>query len=152
MGFLAPWSSSAYLLGGKEADDACLTKCCPGLIFYNAAGPSGEELRAANGAIVGLMSAQPSGGGAVRCVGMGLVRGVDVNATGGPKLHILTPTPPEVLPSVTELVAGSLEIPPQLLHSSRYVSPYISLFCLASEGTAAGKMKSRNTLTRRAHT
>ena len=119
-------------------------------MFCRAAGRSGEELRAANGAIVGLMSAHPSGG-AMRCVGMGLVRGVDVTAIDGPKLHILTPTPPDVLPAVTELVAGSLEIPPQLLHSSRYVSPYISLFCLASEGTAAGKMKSRNTLTRRAH-
>lgn len=108
----------------------------------------GEELRAANGALVGLMSTQSEG--ASRCLGIGLIRGIDCKAPGDANLHILTATPQELLPAVTELAVGSLEIPPQLLHSSRFASPYISLFCLAAEGTGAGKMQSRNTLIRRA--
>mmetsp|Transcript_38173 Transcript_38173/g.107864 ORF Transcript_38173/g.107864 Transcript_38173/m.107864 type:complete len:565 (+) Transcript_38173:240-1934(+) len=108
--------------------------------------PKGEELTVANGAVVGLMG-HASGGGGAPCLGLGLIRGID--APRG-TMYILTPSPPGVLAEVAELHVGVLEIPPQLLQCNRYSSPYLSAFCLAAEGTGAGKMKSRNSLVRRA--
>lgn len=107
-------------------------------------GTTGEELRVANGAVVGMIAYDQSG--VTHCIGMGLIRAVDVP---GKKLYMLTPTPRAALPSVRELLIGSLGLPSQLLHSDRYASPYMSLFCLAAEGTGSGSMKSRNNLARR---
>jgi hypothetical protein len=107
----------------------------------------GEEYVAANAALAGLMG-EADASGCCPCLGVALIRSIDVAAG---VMHLLTPTPPAKLASVVELHVGSLELPPQMLQSERYISPYCSFFCMPSEGTGAGRTRSRNNLKRAAH-
>ncbi|CAM9457960.1 unnamed protein product [Pylaiella littoralis] len=124
-------------------------------------------LHALNGALVGLvtMPKQPGGGGGVGfagsaeppagegliclaetplapCVGLGIVRSVDVDKR---VLYVLTPEPSEVLKDVNVLVMGSLQLPMVMLYDpSLCAHPYFS-----SEAVGGGVIKSRNNLLRR---
>ncbi|CBN74160.1 conserved unknown protein [Ectocarpus siliculosus] len=125
-------------------------------------------LHAINGALVGLvaMARQPweggrsgsVGGGAERppgeglvclaetplapCVGLGIVRSVDVEKR---VLYVLTPEPPEVLRDVNVLVMGPLQLPMVMLYDPNWCShPYFS-----SEVVGGGVIKNRNNLLRR---
>ncbi|CAB1116186.1 unnamed protein product [Ectocarpus sp. CCAP 1310/34] len=125
-------------------------------------------LYAINGALVGLvaMARQPweggrsgsVGGGAERppgeglvclaetplapCVGLGIVRSVDVEKR---VLYVLTPEPPEVLRDVNVLVMGPLQLPMVMLYDPNWCShPYFS-----SEVVGGGVIKKRNNLLRR---
>lgn len=110
---------------------------------------------ALNGAIVGLCANQHGGatGSAwsgssnelAPCLGLGLVRTAD-GASG--KLYILTPLSLEELEHVELIEMGRLELPPGLLQTGKFLSPYLALHSLSTAGTAAGAMKSRNNLMR----
>ncbi|CAN0385305.1 unnamed protein product, partial [Ectocarpus sp. 8 AP-2014] len=120
-------------------------------------------LHAINGALVGLvaMARQPweggrsgsvGGGGEglvclaetplAPCVGLGIVRSVDVEKR---VLYVLTPEPPEVLRDVNVLVMGPLQLPMVMLYDPNWCShPYFS-----SEVVGGGVIKNRNNLLRR---
>lgn len=127
--------------------------------------PPNLMLHAINGALVGLV-ADPdprnvgaeaagkgydtTGGGLVcleetplrPCVGLGLVRSVDVEQR---VLYILTPEPLEVLKEVNVLVKGSLQLPMDMLYDPNWCShPYFS-----AEAVGGEVIKSRNYLLRR---
>jgi polynucleotide 5'-hydroxyl-kinase GRC3/NOL9 len=61
---------------------------------------------------------------------------------------VLTDVAEAALEGVDSLVVGRLELPPALLQTARHLSPYLSLFSLATSGTGAGASKSRNNLAR----
>ncbi|CAN0265017.1 unnamed protein product, partial [Hapterophycus canaliculatus] len=76
------------------------------------------------------------------CVGLGIVRSVDVERR---VLFVLTPEPSEVLKGVNVLVMGSLQLPMVMLHDPNWCShPYFS-----SEVVGGGVIKNRNNLLRR---
>lgn len=88
--------------------------------------PSSEVFRSLNATIVGLaVSAQSLNSEACTpwCVGLGIVRGVDVSKD---LLYILTPVPQRVLVKVDLLLQGYLEIPTRLLEVPECRSPYMS--------------------------
>jgi polynucleotide 5'-hydroxyl-kinase GRC3/NOL9 len=113
---------------------------------------------ALNGAIVGLCGKQHQCGGGnggggggggsgslAPCLGLGLVRTAD-GASG--KLYILTPLSLEELENVELIEIGRLELPPTLLQTGKFLSPYLALHSLSTAGTGAGVIKSRNNLLR----
>jgi hypothetical protein len=105
-----------------------------------------------NGSVVALLGPAFEGEGegaagqdARPCLGMGLVRAVDM---GKGLLHVLTDLSEEVLQQVQVLQAGRLELPPALLQTAQLQSPYLSLFCLSGGAVGAGTIKSRNNIQR----
>lgn len=122
-------------------------------------------LHAINGALVGLvvMPRQPyeggGGGGGVEppigeglvclaetplapCVGLGIVRSVDVEKR---VLYVLTPEPADVLKDVNVLVVGSLHLPMVMVYDPNWCShPYFS-----SEVVGGGVIKNRSNLLRK---
>ncbi|CAM9565538.1 unnamed protein product, partial [Ectocarpus fasciculatus] len=122
-------------------------------------------LHAINGALVGLVAMPRLGGGSgsggvgaepppgeglvclaetplAPCVGLGIVRSVDVEKR---VLYVLTPEPPEVLRDVNVLVMGPLQLPMVMLYDPNWCShPYFS-----SEVVGGGVIKNRNNLLRR---
>lgn len=76
------------------------------------------------------------------CVGLGVVRSVDVEQR---VLYVLTPEPLEVLKGVNVLVRGSLQLPPDMLYDPNWCShPYFS-----AEAVGGEVIKNRNYLLRR---
>ena len=120
-------------------------------------------LHAINGALVGLvaMPGQPGNGGGgglgplgggeliclaetplAPCVGLGIVRSVDVEKR---VLYVLTPEPSEVLRDVNVLVVGSLQLPMVMVYDPNWCShPYFS-----SEAVGGGVIKNRSNLLRK---
>ena len=84
-----------------------------------------------------------------RCLGVGLVRAVD-GVSG--KLFLLTPLSLLQLEDVHTLEVGRLELPPTLLQTGKFQSPYLTLHSLSTAGTGAGVIKSRNNLLRAGQT
>jgi len=117
--------------------------------------PRTEMERVLNGAIVGLCSLSERkkersvdddiADGLLPCLGLGLVRAVDANAG---MAYVLSPLTEDRLQMVDALEVGRLELPPALLQTKKYLSPYLALHSLASSGTGAGAIKSRNNLLR----
>lgn len=129
--------------------------------------PPSLVLHAINGALVGLVSMprQPEGEGGVGigggaeppageglvclaetplapCVGLGVVRSVDVEKR---VFYVLTPEPSGVLKDANVLVMGSLQLPMEMLYEPNLCAhPYFS-----SEVVGGGVIKSRNNLLRR---
>ncbi|PIA62362.1 hypothetical protein AQUCO_00200394v1 [Aquilegia coerulea] len=89
--------------------------------------PSSESFHALNASIVGLAvtSAKSTNSEACTpwCVGLGIVRGIDVSKD---LLYVLTPVPQRVLVKVDLLLQGFLQIPTSLLQVQGYRSPYMS--------------------------
>ncbi|CAL4952027.1 unnamed protein product [Urochloa decumbens] len=87
--------------------------------------PAGEIWRSLNATIVGLAvsSASDATRSVPYCVGLGIVRGIDVQ---NGLLYVITPVPLERLQSVDLLQQGFIEIPTTLLQVRGYVSPYMS--------------------------
>ena len=102
---------------------------------------SREALIALNGAVVGLLKSSSSGS---ECVGLGIVRGIDVDERF---FYVLTPVPSDKLASVSTLALGKLEFPPRLLGPSGDY-PYMQVGAIANEGTGSKAIKARNNILR----
>ena len=116
-------------------------------VLYSSV-PSSQLGYALNGAIVGLSGgSSPSNGPGMPppCLGVGLIRAIDGAAQ---KAYILTPLSLKELRRVERLEVGRLELPPALLQTARFQSPYLTLHSLSTAGTGAGAIKSRNNLMR----
>ncbi|CAL8467483.1 g7021 [Coccomyxa elongata] len=109
-----------------------------------------------NGALVGLCSRShravtdslpPAGQEDTVCMGVGIVRAVDM--TQG-RAYMLAPLDLGSMQKVNVLQVGRLELPPELLQSGPVVSPYLSTWSIGTAGTGAGAIKSRNNLARAA--
>lgn len=94
--------------------------------------PHGEVFRGLNATIVGLavsfaksMDSEPC---TPWCVGLGIVRGIDLSKD---LLYVLTPVPQRILVKVDILLQGFLEIPIGLLQVQECRSPYMSANVLA---------------------
>ncbi|XP_062207380.1 polynucleotide 5'-hydroxyl-kinase NOL9-like [Phragmites australis] len=87
--------------------------------------PAGEIWHSLNATIVGLAvsNASEATGSIPCCVGLGIVRGVDVQKG---LLYVITPVPLQRLQSVDLLLQGLIEIPTSLLQVRGCVSPYMS--------------------------
>lgn len=105
-------------------------------------------MRVLNGSVVGLCIQNSKKKQTVmeECVGLGIVRSVNVATR---MLYILTSVQDQtVLKSVNHVVIGKLDLPPHLLQTDQFKSPYLALHAMTAEGTAAGAGKSRNNLLR----
>ena len=110
--------------------------------------PFSQTLRVLNASVVGLChseNAAQDAGNLLPCLGLGIVRSIDVSSN---KLYILTPLDTKTVQRVTHLLVGKLELPSSLLQTETFKSPYLALHAMASEGTGAGAGKSRNNLLR----
>ena len=137
------WAAAARRLAAERPYRVAVGQVQLRFLFGSV--PAGEELRAVNGALVGLCSSI-SAGGPPLCLGHGLVRAVD--ASRG-LLFLVTDVPREqLLSSCDLLMVGRLELPGQLLQADDMASPYVAPNCLAAEGTGAGIQRSRNNLMR----
>ncbi|KAL6626883.1 hypothetical protein ACP70R_030609 [Stipagrostis hirtigluma subsp. patula] len=87
--------------------------------------PASEIWRSLNATIVGLAVSNTSEatGSIPCCVGLGIVRGVDVQKG---LLYVITPVPLQRLQTVDLLLQGLIEIPTSLLQVRGCVSPYMS--------------------------
>ncbi len=169
------WQDAARL---AEAPPLCVSLDDLKVSFISGDVPLQQVGVALNGAIVGLASSLDAhsvdglevgeGPLLLPCLGLGLVRSVDTHAR---RLYILSPLAydPEALERVDTLLVGNkelgrsilfqptplsqvgkIELPTSLLQpSDMAVSPYLSLFCLSTEGTASGGTKGRTTLERK---
>ena len=107
-----------------------------------------DALRALNGSLVALAAseAECSGEGAPPCLGLALVRGVDVSG-----LLLLTPLGIEEAKEARVVVLGRLALPRELLalpSPSQLCSPYLTPLALGQDGSGGGAMRSRNNLQR----
>lgn len=125
--------------------------------------PHSQTLYTLNGAVVGLLAAgapethgrMHSEGGlrmtratlVVPCVGLGIVRAVDVARR---LLFIVTPADPADLEAVTVLAAGSLDLP-VILHAEGVLAngPYLTAEFSASQVVGGALRSSRTTLARK---
>jgi polynucleotide 5'-hydroxyl-kinase GRC3/NOL9 len=103
-----------------------------------------EALMALNGAVVGLLKTSAPGRRYAECVGVAVVRGIDVDNR---YIYILTPVSSERLKLVTTLALGTLEFPPRLLGPSGEY-PYMQVGAIANEGSGSKAIKSRNNILR----
>ena len=81
------------------------------------------------------------------CVGLGLVRSVDVAAR---TLLVLTPVHAQLLGSVNLLLRGSITLPVELAldPSSPFRTPYVTTEALSALGTGGAVMRSRSNIKR----
>ncbi|KMZ69702.1 Polynucleotide 5'-hydroxyl-kinase grc3 [Zostera marina] len=86
--------------------------------------PCSEILYSLNATIVGLsVSTETTGNGIPWCVGLGIVRSIDISKD---LLYIITPVNPKILEKVDLLLQGFIEIPSRLLQIHEYMPPYMS--------------------------
>lgn len=85
--------------------------------------PKAEIFYSLNATIVGLAVDSEGSGHLPRCVGLGIVRGVD---TLRQVLYIITPVSQDVLEDVDVLLQGFIQIPICLLQVHGCVSPYMA--------------------------
>ncbi|KAK9068658.1 hypothetical protein SSX86_012773 [Deinandra increscens subsp. villosa] len=85
--------------------------------------PKAEIFYSLNASIVGLAVDSEGSGHLPRCVGLGIVRGID---TLRQVLYIITPVPQNVLEDVDLLLQGFIQIPTCLLQVHGCVSPYMA--------------------------
>uniref|UniRef100_A0ACD5VGA6 Uncharacterized protein n=1 Tax=Avena sativa TaxID=4498 RepID=A0ACD5VGA6_AVESA len=87
--------------------------------------PHTEIWRSLNATIVGLVNSGDTAQAAHAapwCVGLGIVRGIDVQRG---LLYVITPVPAECLQSVDLLLQGLIEIPRSIMQVKGCVSPYM---------------------------
>ncbi|XP_076930964.1 polynucleotide 5'-hydroxyl-kinase NOL9-like [Bidens hawaiensis] len=85
--------------------------------------PKAEIFYSLNASIVGLAVNSEVSEHPPRCVGLGIVRGID---TSRRTLYIITPVPLNVLEDVDVLLQGFIQIPTCLLQVQGCVSPYMA--------------------------
>ncbi|KAM0034735.1 putative P-loop containing nucleoside triphosphate hydrolase [Helianthus debilis subsp. tardiflorus] len=85
--------------------------------------PKAEIFYSLNASIVGLAVNSEGSEHPPRCVGLGIVRGID---TSRRVLYIITPVPSNVLEEVDVLLQGFIQIPACLLQVQGCVSPYMA--------------------------
>ncbi|KVH98815.1 polynucleotide 5'-hydroxyl-kinase NOL9 isoform X1 [Cynara cardunculus var. scolymus] len=85
--------------------------------------PKDEIFYSLNATIVGLAVNSEDSGHLPRCVGLGIVRGVDILRR---VLYIITPVPQNVVEDVDVLLQGFIQIPTYLLQVQGSVSPYMA--------------------------
>ncbi|KAL8261335.1 hypothetical protein R6Q59_025384 [Mikania micrantha] len=85
--------------------------------------PKAEIFYSLNASIVGLAVDSKGSGHLPRCVGLGIVRGID---TLRRVLFIITPVPQNVLEDVDVLLQGFIQIPTCLLQVHGCISPYMA--------------------------
>ena len=138
------------------------------ILHLHAAVPPGESLAVANAAFVGLAVRStrgpenaPAGDAGAQigsstvltdddlplCIGLGLIRSIDVV---GDRAYLLTNLPLTQLRHVNTFLVGKIEMPVRLLQWGPYSSPYLCHNSIATEGTGSAPIKSRNNLLRRA--
>lgn len=113
--------------------------------------PTSQFAFVLNGAVVGLMTSSVAplkAEGPAVCLGLGIVRAIDPDLK---KIYVLTPLKEDVLQRVSVLGVGRLELPPGLLQTKRFLSPYLALHSLVASGTGAGTQRARNNLLRASH-
>ncbi|XP_010540303.1 PREDICTED: polynucleotide 5'-hydroxyl-kinase NOL9-like [Tarenaya hassleriana] len=90
--------------------------------------PSSEVLYSLNATIVGLGVSSDVFEDLPPCVGLGLVRGIDMEKG---VLYVITPVAEHILQKVDLILQGCIQIPTCLLEVREYRSPYISTNVLA---------------------
>jgi hypothetical protein len=80
---------------------------------------------------------------------LALVHSVDPKAGESGTAYVYSSLAPKALQDYNVMVLGRLPLPAGLLGADGLASPYLQLFCLATEGTASAAIKSRRNLARR---
>jgi polynucleotide 5'-kinase involved in rRNA processing len=109
----------------------------------DARGSQAERHGTRSPPIEGILLPRPAP--ACECVGLGLVRSVDVQRGD---LFVLTPVPQRLLSTVNTLLRGNIEVPIAMLQPTVLTdaSPYLTTQALRAAG--ANTMKSRNNIIR----
>ncbi|KAI6682942.1 hypothetical protein NL676_028855 [Syzygium grande] len=85
--------------------------------------PSTEVFYSLNASIVGLAISSNEPDELPSCVGLGIVRGIDLSKGS---IYVITPVPLKMLEKVDLFLQGFIQIPTSLLQVQRYMSPYMS--------------------------
>ena len=82
------------------------------------------------------------------CVGLGIVRGIDMERG---LLYVLTPVAPRVLRSVNVVLRGQVDLPVELLAdtASAVAEPYLVSDAITTLGAGGSVMRSRSNIKRR---
>lgn len=91
--------------------------------------PNTEVLYSLNASIVGLAVSPEDSQSLPVCVGLGIVRGIDMSRN---LIYVITPVPQSILASVDLLLQGFIQIPSGLLQVQGCISPYMSANVLRS--------------------
>ncbi|XP_047061046.1 polynucleotide 5'-hydroxyl-kinase NOL9-like [Lolium rigidum] len=85
--------------------------------------PRTEIWRSLNATIVGLANSCDTAQAVPWCVGLGIVRGIDVQRG---LLYVITPVPVDCLQSIDLLLQGLIDIPRSIMQVKGCISPYMS--------------------------
>ncbi|KAI5055660.1 hypothetical protein GOP47_0029181 [Adiantum capillus-veneris] len=100
--------------------------------------PAGEIIYSLNATLIGLgVSKENEQDAKPWCVGLGIVRAVDVSRG---LFYVLTPLKLDVLQRVNTFIQGRIEIPAAFLKAPRYVSPYLCKNTITMDGTGSAAM------------
>ena len=103
-----------------------------------------HRLLAINGMLVGLASSISAsaqyGHRGHECIGVGLVRGVDVKKN---LLYVVSPLTIRDMHRIDTILLGELEMPLDSVHDSSLPYAYVAPHCVAVDWTGAGTVKNR---------
>ncbi|KAL9239560.1 hypothetical protein vseg_013869 [Gypsophila vaccaria] len=94
--------------------------------------PATEVLYSLNATVIGLAVSSGDSPSLPLCVGLGIVRGIDVAKN---LLYIITPVPLNILATVDSILQGFIQIPTSLLQVQGCISPYMSANVLPEESS-----------------
>ncbi|KAK9747979.1 hypothetical protein RND81_02G027800 [Saponaria officinalis] len=100
--------------------------------------PATEVLYSLNATVIGLAVSSRDSQSLPLCVGLGIVRGIDVSKN---LLYVITPVPLSTLASVDSILQGFVQIPTGLLQVQGCISPYMSANVLPEESSQNTKTK-----------
>ena len=102
----------------------------------------GHRLLAINGMLVGLASSVSVqyGHRGHECIGVGLVRGVDIKKN---LMYVISPLTIRDMHRVDTILLGDLEMPLESVHDSTLPYAYVAPHCVAVDWTGAGTVKNR---------
>ncbi|MCO5573838.1 hypothetical protein L7F22_027613 [Adiantum nelumboides] len=126
---------------------ACALACCKpfqvpisaiNVVQQHFQVPTGEILYSLNATLIGLgVSKENEQDVKPWCVGLGIVRAVDISSG---LVYVITPLKLDVLQRVNTFIQGRIEIPASFLKAPKYVSPYLCKNTIAMEGTGSAAM------------
>ncbi|XP_074284661.1 polynucleotide 5'-hydroxyl-kinase NOL9 isoform X2 [Silene latifolia] len=94
--------------------------------------PTTEVLYSLNATVIGLAVSSGDCQSLPSCVGLGIVRGIDVSKN---LLYMITPVPLSILATVDIILQGFIQIPTSLLQVQGCISPYMSANVLPEESS-----------------